>query len=106
MFLIAGVQPRTRQGPKMDQPCPHCGLNQVYARRVDHCFSLFFIPLIRVKKGERFAWCERCQTPVARSVDPTAAGPRSESDGLQCRGCAAALSPEFRYCPYCGRPRR
>jgi rubredoxin len=102
MFLIAGVQPRTFRGPKTDQVCPQCGLAQVYERRLDHYFSLFFIPLMRVKKGATFSWCERCQAPLTRpgsGIDPQA-GPFPEK--RVCPGCGWILAPQYRFCPYCG----
>ena len=103
MFLIAGVQPRTRMGRKMDQTCPRCGLAQVYERRVDHYLSVFFIPLVRVAKGEGFPWCERCQQPLSGS--PGAPGPETppRPEGPACPDCGAPLDPGFRFCPHCGR---
>ncbi|MDJ0784748.1 MAG: zinc ribbon domain-containing protein [Desulfosarcinaceae bacterium] len=105
MFLIAGIQPRTRKGPRTDLLCPQCGLRQVYQRRLDHYFSLFFLPLIRVKKGAAFFWCERCQAPLHQTGgDPeTQSGPRRRE--AVCSGCGEHLAPDFRYCPHCGRPR-
>ena len=44
MFLIAGIQPKTRRVNDTPQRCPACGLVQAYATRVDHYLSLFFIP--------------------------------------------------------------
>jgi hypothetical protein len=104
MFLIAGVQPRTRKGPKTDQICPQCGLTQVYERRLDHYFSLFFIPLVRVKKGAAFSWCERCQAPLTGSgdgIDPLS-GPFSGKN--ICPACGERLDPQYRFCPHCGQP--
>lgn len=103
MFLIAGVQPRTRKGRKLDQNCLHCGLAQVYERRLDHYFSLFFIPLVRVTKGDSIPWCERCQQPAAISMG--ASGPEREPhrDKRACQGCGKVLHPEYRFCPHCGR---
>jgi hypothetical protein len=57
MFLIAGVQPKTRRVDDNPQRCPSCGLAQAYTTRVDHYLSLFFIPLIRVKKGANRSCC-------------------------------------------------
>jgi RNA polymerase subunit RPABC4/transcription elongation factor Spt4 len=104
MFLIAGVQPRTHRGPKTDQICPRCGLARVYERRLDHYFSLFFIPLVRVKKGTNFSWCEGCQAPLSGTGGGN--GPRSEPsiEKPVCPGCGQILAPQYRFCPYCGRP--
>jgi predicted RNA-binding Zn-ribbon protein involved in translation (DUF1610 family) len=103
MFLIAGVQPRTHKGPKMDQNCPHCGLAQVYERRVDHYLSLFFIPLLRVTKGESGPWCERCQQPLSTLMGANGSETVSKLDGRVCRDCGAVLDPEFSFCPHCGK---
>jgi hypothetical protein len=104
MFLVAGVQPRTYKGPKTNQICPQCGLAQVHERRLDHYFSLFFIPLVRVKRGEPFGWCERCQAPLSHpegGIDPEAGRfPKKQV----CRECGKTLEPHFRFCPYCGHP--
>ena len=74
MFLIAGVQPKTRRVDEHPQRCPACGLARAYTTRVDHYLSLFFIPLFRVKRGEPFLLCNGCQRPVdgfqASSPDP------------------------------------
>ena len=104
MFLVAGVQPRTRKGRKTDQICPRCGLAQVYEKTIDHYFSLFFIPLIRVKKGTPLSWCERCRTPLSHSegnMDPQA---EMFTRRPTCHACGEPLDPKFRYCPHCGRP--
>jgi hypothetical protein len=74
-FLIAGVQPKTRVLDQTPARCPSCGLFQAQLRRVDHYFSLFFIPLLRVKQGTPFLYCQRCQRPVddeTAAVSPTA----------------------------------
>lgn len=55
--------------------CPSCGLPSAKLKRLDHYLSLFFIPIIPVKKGERFIECDRCgglfnemDKPYARPV--------------------------------------
>jgi hypothetical protein len=97
-FLIAGVQPRIRTIDTNPHPCPRCGLHQAYLRRVDHYFSLFFIPLICVKKGTPYLYCRHCERPdVQTPQDEPAASPRS------CPRCGALLDPGFSYCPHCGQ---
>jgi predicted amidophosphoribosyltransferase len=102
MFLIAGIQPRTRKGPKTDQICPQCGLAQVHERRLDHYASLFFIPLVRVRKGAVFNWCERCQMPLSQAYGAAGGQPGAGPDKIVCHGCGEILDPEFRFCPHCG----
>ncbi len=104
-FVIAGVQPKTRTLDEAPKRCPRCGLYQARTQQVDHYISLFFIPLIRVKKGEPFLYCQRCQQPVnSRHKEPSApssAGPQKP----MCRQCGRTLSSEYRYCPHCGQRR-
>ena len=64
MFLIAGVTPKIKVLDNSPMQCPVCGLHQAYYKRVDHYFNLFFIPILRVKKGAPFIMCERCERTV------------------------------------------
>ena len=73
MFFIAGITPKTGIIDKTPLICPACGLAQVRLQRVDHWFSLFFIPVFRVKKGTPFLFCSRCELPVGEGTQ-TAAG--------------------------------
>ena len=100
-FLIAGVTPKTKIVDQTPRRCPVCGLYQAYYQRVDHYFNLFFIPLVRVKKGTPFLMCQRCGRPVdefdqdsATDQDPTA---------LLCRHCGQPVNRDFKYCPHCGK---
>jgi RNA polymerase subunit RPABC4/transcription elongation factor Spt4 len=102
MFLIAGVQPKTRRVDERPQRCPSCGLSQAYTTRVDHYLSLFFIPLIRVKQGEPFLLCEGCQRPVDGSRAPVQEVPPT-GDFIVCVACKRTFDSSFRYCPYCGQ---
>ena len=61
MIFIAGVSPRITTLDEKPRMCPVCGLAQAYYKRVDQWLSLFFIPVIRVKKGEPFIMCEKCE---------------------------------------------
>jgi hypothetical protein len=61
MILIAGVSPKIKVLDQNPRRCPGCGLNQAYSKRTDHYLSLFFIPIFRVKKGEPFIICDRCE---------------------------------------------
>ncbi len=102
MFLIAGLQPKTRRVDENPKRCPSCGLAQAYTTRVDHYLSLFFIPLIRVKLGQPFLLCEGCQRPVSDSRAPVEEVSPSGSSSV-CVACKRAFDSSFRYCPYCGQ---
>ena len=101
MFIIAGISPKTitvEPGPVL---CPACGLAQARYKRIDHYFSLFFIPLVRVKKGEPFLHCDRCEN---RTTDPR--GTRetlNDRKPMECPYCLRKLKKDFSYCPYCGK---
>jgi RNA polymerase subunit RPABC4/transcription elongation factor Spt4 len=102
-LLIGGVQPRTVIVDENPRLCPQCGLAQARLKRIDHYLSLFFIPIIPIKRGPVLLVCDRCEQtfdpdqplfPSKRQV--TAPGPQL------CRSCGQALQPSFTYCPYCG----
>jgi ribosomal protein S14 len=101
MFLIAGVSPKTKTLDGHPRRCPTCGLSQAYYKRIDHYFNLFFIPLLRVKKGEPFLLCERCQQTV-HQVDGSD-GPMPERQINRCDHCGRAVEKAFAYCPHCGK---
>ncbi|MGD8835168.1 MAG: zinc ribbon domain-containing protein [Desulfobacteraceae bacterium] len=104
MFLfIAGVQPKTRTLDSTPRRCPRCGLHQAYPQQVDHYFSLFFIPLVRVKTGEMFLYCRRCRQAVDSAAGAAQTRPESDRQTPICRHCGRSIRKEFRYCPYCGR---
>jgi len=92
MFFIAGVQPKTKTLDKNARICPDCGLKRAHYQRVDHYVSLFFVPLLRVKKGLPVLICDGCRQTV-----------KSFSD-RRCRACNNVMEPGFKYCPYCGEP--
>ncbi|MFP4563660.1 MAG: zinc ribbon domain-containing protein [Spirochaetia bacterium] len=107
-FLIAGVQPRTRTIDDTSHRCPTCGRNTAKLKRVDHYFSLFFIPLFPVKKGEEVLLCENCGYSSSPEGDNYFAAPERfgeraarEERGI-CPECGRAVEPGFSYCPYCG----
>jgi len=103
MFLIAGVTPRVVTMEEAPQRCPSCGLYQARHRRLDHYFSLFFIPLLRVKKGEPFLFCPRCEKSGG-VFDPPRSSNAPQHAVTSCGGCGRPLDPGFRFCPQCGRP--
>ncbi|MBT8367585.1 MAG: zinc ribbon domain-containing protein [Deltaproteobacteria bacterium] len=101
IFLIAGISPKTKIIDEKPGRCPVCGLYQAYQKRIDHYLSIFFIPVIRVKKGQPFTICERChrtQDEFRRDQSPF-----QEETGRLCRFCENPIHKGFFYCPYCGK---
>ncbi len=103
MFIIAGVTPKTTILDDTPRLCPVCGLAQAKYQRIDHYFSLFFIPLFRVKTGQPFLMCNRCERPVD-PVERERTAPEAKSlPPKLCRDCGRALETDFKFCPYCGK---
>jgi len=99
-FLIGGIQPKTVTLDKKARNCPECGHFDLYLKRTDSYFSLFFIPLFPVKKGTPFMKCENCGSLFTRE------GTRTDSplkDLKKCPQCGRAIGPDFVYCPFCGK---
>ena len=92
MFLIAGIQPKTKILDKNTRTCPGCGLKTAHSQRIDQYFSLFFIPLLRVKKGLPVLTCDRCRQAMSRISDH------------RCSHCNEVIDPVFKFCPFCGEP--
>ena len=101
MIFIAGISPKTKTLDQNPRRCPVCGLHQAYNRRVDHYLSLFFIPVLRVTKGEPFISCDRCEA-TAHEFGPDFRH-RPEDDDQRCRYCGKPLNSDFKYCPYCSK---
>ena len=102
MFLIAGIQPKTKRVDDNPQRCPTCGLTQAYTTRVDHYLSLFFIPLIRVKQGAPFLLCHGCERASDGSQASTQKVPPPGAERV-CVACRKTVDGSYRYCPYCGQ---
>jgi len=102
MIFIAGVSPKTKVLDQNPRRCPVCGLNQAYYKRIDHYLSLFFIPLLRIKKGEPFIICDRCEQ-IGHGPGPDFYEQQSK-EVRNCRYCGKALDKNFKYCPHCGKP--
>jgi hypothetical protein len=102
MFLIVGVSPKTKILDNTPRICPACGLAQARLKRVDSYFNLFFIPLIRVKKGEPVVICERCESVSAET--PPGTHPPPPAADSSCGACGRSVDAKFRYCPHCGKP--
>ena len=103
MFLIAGVAPKTKILDNTPRRCPVCGLARAYYKRVDHYFNLFFIPVLRVKKGQPFIMCDQCERTLHEFKDEYSSTPPDIKE-TQCNHCGRALEKNFEYCPYCGEP--
>ncbi len=102
MFLIVGIAPKTKILDHTPRICPACGLAQARLKRVDSYFNLFFIPLIRVKKGETVIICDRCESVSSEMSSPYYAPQAGKY--LKCNSCGGPLDGKFRYCPHCGKP--
>ena len=102
MFLIAGISPKTKILDQNPRSCPVCGLAQAYFKRVDHYLSIFFIPVLRVKKGEPFIMCNRCEGTLDEFGEEQKF--RFGRQTSRCKNCDKVLKKNFIYCPYCGKP--
>ena len=70
--------------------------------RLDHYISLFFIPLIPIKRGEPFLECNRCGGVFDETGHPYVSPVEDRSAGT-CPQCGRPINPGFRYCPNCGQ---
>jgi ribosomal protein S14 len=101
MIFIAGISPKTKTLDQNPRRCRICGLHQAYERRIDQYLSLFFIPVLRVKKGTPFIICDRCEG-ISPEYGP-GFGSAPESHEQHCRHCGKPLNLDFKYCPYCSK---
>jgi hypothetical protein len=101
MIFIAGISPKTKTLDQNPRRCPVCGLHQAYSKRIDHYLSLFFIPVLRVKKGQPVIICDRCEH--AGPVFGPEEWHRSAGEKQHCRYCGKSLNADFKYCPYCSK---
>ncbi len=105
MIFIGGYQPKTVRLAKAVQACPDCAQSEVYQKRIDHYISLFFFPVLRMKKGSPFTAFENCgahfQDKDIRSGGVTA-GDTGTSIENHCPACRVVLEAHFAYCPQCG----
>lgn len=101
MIFIAGISPKTKVLDQNPRRCPQCGLHQAYNKRIDHYFSLFFIPLFRVKKGAPFIICNRCERTMTEFGQNF--GPYPDETRLLCKNCGNPTNRGFKYCPNCGK---
>ena len=68
-FFIGGVQPKTVRLEKQARACPSCSHFDVYLNRVDQYISVFFIPILRIKKGVPFVSCDNCHSVIKGHMD-------------------------------------
>jgi len=101
-FFIAGVQPKTTDIDALPRMCPACGLYRARLKRVDHYLSIFFLPILRVKKGRTFLECQQCGNLSEESGEAWV-GAQKRSDH-ECLHCGRTLEATFSFCPYCGKP--
>jgi len=101
-IFIGGIQPRKVQVDDNPRTCPACGLPSARLKRLDHYLSLFFIPLVPVKRGQRFLECTRCGG-VFDEAGRVQARPGGQSAPRRCPSCGREAAPEHRYCPFCGQ---
>lgn len=100
-FFIAGISPKVKVLDEKPRRCPVCGLHQAYCKRVDQYLSVFFIPILKVKTGRPVLMCARCERTVSE-LGPEAAPPVQVA-ARRCRFCSKDLSPDYTFCPHCGR---
>jgi uncharacterized CHY-type Zn-finger protein len=101
MIFIAGIFPKTKVIDQNPRKCPVCGSNRAAYQRIDHYLSLFFIPVLRVKKGEPFIRCEQCERSF-HDLDSDI-GREPQAEARECRYCRRKLARDYRFCPYCGK---
>jgi len=101
MFLIAGISTKTTLVDKKPQLCPVCGLAKAHYKRTDQYFSLFFIPLFRVKKGEAFVMCDKCEQELKEFGYGHESFPGDKE--AVCHNCRKRFKGDFKFCPYCGK---
>jgi len=100
-FFIGGVQAKTVELDKNPRLCPSCGLYQARLKRTDQYLSIFFIPVLRIKKGEPFVVCDRCRADFSARFNGASNG-FSNDLNRQCKHCGKRIDKGFSFCPFCG----
>ena len=101
MIFIAGITPKIKRLDENPRKCPGCGQQQASLKRVDHYLNLFFIPVLRVKKGDPFVLCDACCKGSPQHGDKFPSG--SSHAQQQYPICGRELAPDCQYCPFCGK---
>ena len=101
-FFIGGVQPKKIRLDDQPRMCESCGLFQAHLYRMDDYISVFFLPIIRIKKGNPFVECEKCGFITSETEgghkEVLKSGPIN-----YCENCQRPIDAGFKFCPYCGR---
>lgn len=117
MFLIAGLNPRLKRIGCVPGHCPVCGsTGNLFVVREAQAVSVFFIPVVSF--GKRYlATCSSCASVMelweeaGRQVEENPHLPIRRQDMRvvnnnyhpSCSGCGTRISPDFDYCPGCGK---
>ena len=101
-FFIGGIQPKETTIDNNPRLCPSCGLNRAYYKRIDHYLSLFFIPILPVKKGGVFLKCDGCGSMPDEFTDTTHPVCKGNQK-IACNNCGKGIKSDFKYCPFCGK---
>jgi ribosomal protein S27AE len=85
--------------------CPRCGHSELSLKRIDQYFSLFFIPLFRVKKGPLIISCDHCFSLFDERGMPLEQQTvvKIQTEDRKCPNCGRSLEGDFEFCPRCGR---
>lgn len=120
MFFIGGIATGRKDFPfRQTIICPKCGrLSSISVFMVYTYFSFFFIPLF--KWGKKYFAASNCCNAIF-SIDPALGrtleqGEQIElrpedlslvgmdaSQAVHCADCGYLLSPEYEFCPKCGK---
>lgn len=100
MIFIAGIQPKTRRLDNNPRICPSCGSPRAYFKTVDHYLSIFFIPIIPIKRGVPILSCENCGAVLTETGQ--ALWTERTREEKRCHHCGHMMERDFSYCPYCG----
>ncbi|NLD39187.1 MAG: zinc ribbon domain-containing protein [Desulfatiglans sp.] len=98
-FFIGGIQPKITFVDNPPVLCPSCGLLRARYKRVDQYISLFFIPIIPIKRGDTFLFCERCGLQAHGEKTGDIYGYNQPL----CKNCGRTIKKDFIYCPFCGK---
>jgi ribosomal protein L37E len=102
------VQPKTTVLDETRRMCPSCGAREARLVRVDQYLSLFFLPVVPIKRGEEALECQRCGAlSDPRVLSPAPPSPSVRDHATQapehCPRCGHSLQRQFIYCPQCGQ---
>jgi len=101
-FFIGGVQHKTIDLDEKLRICSSCGFYEAHVKRVDHYISIFFLPVLRLKKGLPFLLCKKCGHLSVESEDAFLRFPGRKFPNI-CSYCGKNTDPGFNFCPFCDR---